>query len=395
MPKLHKLVLAWRPICPSLHSHLHHLSLALTELLNPVARACVTVCNSTPEFIAELDATSVHPDTVMLVADVVALYPSIPVGKGIDVVREVLLEHLGVDSANHSDAHLQGCRVSAILCLLRVLLVSNVFEYGGAYYLQLDGIAMGTPVACPYANIFMYGIERHCVRSMCAATTLRLYKRYIDDVFALVRGRAAAKALAADLNGLCPGIVFTFDIEETRAVMLDLVVYRGPRWFADIRAGHEVRRYDYKVFQKSFNLYQYIPSTSAHPPKVKESFIGGELRRYATNSSQPADYAASATVFVDRLEALSYSRRMVASKVIAANYNDRRAVIASASRLRTARPAVQPADQVKPRRVALKVPYAPIMERVGLRAHLGCLCHRHDLPGPPPRPDIPASCQCL
>ena len=65
-----------------------------------------------------------------------------------------------------------------------------------------------------------------------------------------------------------------------------------------------------------------------------------ELRRYATNSSQPADYAASATVFLERLAARSYSRRMVAYKVIGANYNDRRAVIASASRLRTAHPAV-------------------------------------------------------
>ena len=89
--------------------------------------------------------------------------------------------------------------------MLRVLLTSNVFEYGGVHYLQLDGTAMVTPVACPYANIFMYGIERHCVRSMCAATTLRLYKRYIDDVFALVRGRAAAKALAAALNSKTPG----------------------------------------------------------------------------------------------------------------------------------------------------------------------------------------------
>ena len=40
-----------------------------------------------------------------------------------------------------------------------------------------------------------------------------------------------------------------------------------------------------KTYQKSMNLYLYIPSNSAHPPSCLKGLITGELRRYWLQNS--------------------------------------------------------------------------------------------------------------
>jgi hypothetical protein len=65
--------------------------------------------------------------------------------------------------------------------LLNWVLSYNYCTFEDKAYLQIEGTAMGTPVATSYANIFLYGIE-HKLLTKYKPTN---YKRHIDDIFAI------------------------------------------------------------------------------------------------------------------------------------------------------------------------------------------------------------------
>jgi hypothetical protein len=54
------------------------------------------------------------------------------------------------------------------------------------------------------------------------------------------------------------------------------------------------------TYQKSLNLYLYIPPRSAHPPSCIKGLISGELRRYWLQNS-PEDFESILLKFIIRL----------------------------------------------------------------------------------------------
>ena len=364
IPKLHKAKIDYRPICPSMHSVQHETSVYLSGTLNPIAQRLPTVLNSTIQFVKVIDTTSVPDDTVMVTADVTALYPSIPTKHGMKVVEAVLRD------PDVSPLHNQPTLLGLVLALLRLVLTFNVFKYNGEYWLQLIGTAMGTPAACAYANIFMYGIEISLVSEWIQSRDLHLYLRLIDDVFALLR-TAKATLFVDALNKLCPGIAFTSVISKTRVTMLDVEVYRGARWLQP--DGRHL--YDYMVYQKPHNLYQYICFDSAHPLSVKRALITGELLRYATNSSTPDTYFETVKQFYFRLRARGYPQRFLAQAFSKRSYYDRINAINSYGL-----PKAEP-----PRIPTIVLPYAPVLDRFKLGGRIKHLWEATCNTGPAPR----------
>ena len=275
LPKIHKG--AWalksvprrldgRPICPSFGYITHHLSQWVSAELNFVALKLSTVCASTIELVNDLESFTCSDDYTLGTADITALYPSIPIDKGIETVRAVLVRF-----STWTEGH-----IDTVIAALRLVLTSNVFGYEELYILQLCGTAMGTPCAPPYANIFVFGLEYGRISTFKGVI---FFKRFVDDCFFAVLKRLLA-AFQALLNGLCDGIVFTFGGTDSHCVMLDLSISKGPKWLA---TGH----LDYAVYQKPINAYHYLTYHSDHPRATKQGFVKGELMRYARNSSNP------------------------------------------------------------------------------------------------------------
>ena len=67
--------------------------------------------------------------------------------------------------------------------MIEQILTMNNFKFNGEYYLQIQGMAMGTRMAPSYANIFMGKLETQLLQY----TTDRpsTWWRYIDDIFAI------------------------------------------------------------------------------------------------------------------------------------------------------------------------------------------------------------------
>jgi len=97
-----------------------------------------------------------------------------------------------------------GFPTELFLQILELVMNNNVFTFGGTYWLQISGTAMGTPAACAYATI-SYGQHENSVILQKYSNNLLYFKRYIDDIFGIwlpppTQKQATWESFKQDLN---------------------------------------------------------------------------------------------------------------------------------------------------------------------------------------------------
>ena len=90
-------------------------------------------------------------------------------------------------------------------------LKSTYFSYGGSFYEQKEGAAMGSPVSAVVANLYMEFFEELALET--APTRPRLWNRCVDDTFCILR-KGSPEELLHHLNGVRLTIKFTVEQEE-------------------------------------------------------------------------------------------------------------------------------------------------------------------------------------
>jgi hypothetical protein len=182
------------------------------------------------------------------------------------------------------------------LKLLKLVMTCNVFQFGDTYWLQLDGTAMGTSCACMYATMYTALHERKTLLPKYAGH-LYFLRRFIDDKIGIWIDTDPDQwqNFKDDMNNFG---ALTWKVEElSKSVnFLDLTITIG-----------EDRRIVTKTYEKSMNLYLYIPPASAHPPGVLKSIVYGNLRRYWLQNSLRSDFITTAKHFASRLIARGHS----------------------------------------------------------------------------------------
>ena len=73
-----------------------------------------------------------------------------------------------------------------LLRLAELVLIFNCFSFGGNYYKQTNGVAMGIKMGPSYANLFL-GFIAHQFFSQYHGPKPELYGRYIDDCIGATR----------------------------------------------------------------------------------------------------------------------------------------------------------------------------------------------------------------
>ncbi|XP_047987088.1 uncharacterized protein LOC125226948 [Leguminivora glycinivorella] len=118
---------------------------------------------STPFALPIFYANSLE-DEVMVSFDVTSLFTNVPVAETIELIRRM---------ANRDDS------LTGYMKLIEFCLTSGYFVWRGEYYLQIEGVAMGSPIAPVVANLFMEHFEQRALES-CPHKS-RLWWRYVDD----------------------------------------------------------------------------------------------------------------------------------------------------------------------------------------------------------------------
>ena len=128
----------------------------------------------TGECLAKLKAAGEVPKGAILVtADVVGLYPSIPHSEGLDILKKPSEHYPNKVSTEH------------IVKMADFVLKNNLFEFGSKFYKQISETAIGTNFAPLYALIFMDHIETEYLKRQDIKPWF--WKRFIDDIFYMDR----------------------------------------------------------------------------------------------------------------------------------------------------------------------------------------------------------------
>jgi len=303
LAKIHKNPIKGRPIVPSMTWITHHLSQWIAIQLNPLISNLEWVLKDSRELLKEIHNINSKKDLkkspllpFIYSADVEALYPNMDVYLGLKLVREFLTE-INWETSQHIDF---------IIKAMEFVLTQGFILFENRVFQQKNGAAMGSPMIPPYANIYMYMLERNTVHKYLKSGHLKLYRRYIDDVLIIIQSlnNKIILELQAELNNIHPKIRLTWTNQSQTCNFLDLTLWITPK-----------NHIQSNVFQKPLNIYAYLPYHSYHTESQKQGFIKAEALRYARTCSRKQDFINIMELFKVRLQRRGYPLNIIQQSI--------------------------------------------------------------------------------
>lgn len=256
LPKLHKTGDAMRPIVSGINAPTYKISKWLVREFSKLIEPFSMAVKNNYEFIEEIKDELINEDERLISFDVAALFPSIPLEETFKYL-EVWLE----------DNELEERAIRDFMVLTKLCMKQNVFGFNKKFFRQKDGTAMGNPLSGFLANIFMSEFEVQAQRSI--ESFPRIWFRYVDDVFAVIKKDADILSLVDDLNSLNVNINFTFEKEDNNELaFLDMKLRRKANCKLEI-----------DIFRKSTHTDRFITNDSHHSLQHKRAALNTLVNR--------------------------------------------------------------------------------------------------------------------
>ena len=333
LPKIHKPNNPPRPIISGCDSPTDRISRYLTTLFQPIAETQPSYLKDTKHFVQLIrDIPPLTDDVFLVTADVTSLYTNIPHDEGIHTILRALDNHrhiLPKDTPNNT----------IIQQFLRFILQGNYFDFLDTHYKQLQGTAMGTKMAPPYANIFMADFEQKLTNNFLQH--ILLWKRFIDDIFFLWRGtKASLDAFIEYANTLHPTIKLTFDYSHYTANYLDTTTYKDKH--------HKLQT---TIYRKPTDKNLLLHYSSHHPQHLKRNIVYTQALRYKRIISEPHLLNQELGTLKDIFLARGYPLRLINQQINKAKLIPRHTLLMD-------KPKLTP-NQPTNRKLTIKVPFHP------------------------------------
>ena len=160
-------------------------------------------------FLEKIKTLRCIPDNALLVtADVVGLYPSIPHQAGLIALKEALDKRL-----------LKKIPTDDLIKMAEFVLSNNFFKFNSDTFQQISGTAIGTKFAPPYACIYMDQVEQKFLATQINQPLIWL--RYIDDIFFIwTHGEKELEKFMSSFNSFTPNLKFTYESSKKRYIIL-------------------------------------------------------------------------------------------------------------------------------------------------------------------------------
>ena len=188
-------------------------------------------------------------DALLVIADIVGLYSSIPHEVGLKALRNAL------ENRNYEEIPTKN-----LLKMAEIVLKDNWFEFGSSVFQQISGTAIGTKFVQKYACIF---IDQHKTKFLETQILKPLvWFRYIADIFfTWTHGEEKLNGFMEEFNSFCDGIKFTYESDKDSISFLDLKI---------IASNGKLTT---RLYDKPANYHQYLHYKSSHPEHTKRSII--------------------------------------------------------------------------------------------------------------------------
>ena len=149
----------------------------------------------------------------------------------------------------------------------------SIFLYNDKVYKQVDGVAMGSPLAPLLSNWFVSKIENNILKQDIECKPI-IYKRYVDDVFALFQSIEHRDQFFSMLNSAHPNLKFTMETSTSSLPFLDAAM--------SIKNG----RFNTEIYRKTTNTGVVMNYQCMAPSRWKSSLVRCFLTRAYRISSK-------------------------------------------------------------------------------------------------------------
>ena len=203
-----------RPTVSNICTASYYLAKHLAKILTPLSKSEYTVQN-TKDFVKFIKPQKIPSNHQLISFNVVSLFTSVPIDATIDIIIRRIYESKEIDTTITKNEMRQ----------LILLWTKNVqFTFNGETFTQVDGVAMGSPLAPILAGIFTVELERNLIPIL--KDHLSCWRRYVDDNVCFVKN-GSVEHLLSILNNFHSSTKFTYETESgNKLSFLDVQLIR-------------------------------------------------------------------------------------------------------------------------------------------------------------------------
>ena len=207
---------------------------------------------------------TMRPTGILASLDVDSLFTNVPVTATIEIICNNVYHHPSIPPP--------AITKPMLVKLLNACTTECPFTHiDGSLYVQLDGVAMGSPLGVTFANFYMCDLENKILDNNPQLKP-PIYCRYIDDIFVVTHDMTQLQALKTALQNNSV-LTFTHEIGHNNINFLDINV--------DTSTAHSTT----KTFIKPTNSGIYLNFKSECPQKYKDSTVQSMIHRTYKNAS--------------------------------------------------------------------------------------------------------------
>ena len=261
LPKVHKSLLEpvpGRPIVAGTQSLTEPMSQYIDLHIKLLVSNLPSFLKDTMDFLNKLNSIqNIQATDLLCTMDVASLYTNVPHKEGLEAMAYFL-----------NQREVQTPSTEFLVNMTELVLNKNYFKFENSFYLQCQGVSMGSPCSPNYANLFMGKFEEDFVyHNNPFALYLRCWFRYIDDVFFIFTGTTEQlEGFRLYINSRMSSINFTLEFSRESVSFLDVMVKMD-------------QQVSTSVYKKKTDRNNYLHFSSYHPPGLKKGLPYSQLLR--------------------------------------------------------------------------------------------------------------------
>lgn len=209
LAKVHKVGTPLRPVISMIKTPQYELAKFLNSYIKDVTPKTYML-ESTDEFLGKVSSIQLNRSKYLVSFDVESLFTNIPLREVIDLACEKVYgaESIPPFEKRHFKKLLEYA-------------TAGEFLYKDRLFRQIDGVAMGSPLAPTLANLFMAQLESQWHSERFSP---QYYYRYVDDVFCVFQNDADVDCFLNFLNCQHTNLNFTVEKGTNRLAFLDTLI---------------------------------------------------------------------------------------------------------------------------------------------------------------------------